>query len=103
MGMRLLVIIIKSVLFYLLGIVFWFCGTVFHGFLWWMLGIPQMPAFIPYMNLLFIPCAFWLSFQLILHPQGLICTRCNEVGRRPLETIPSLVIAEPSSIKSATN
>jgi hypothetical protein len=101
--MRLFTLIVKSVLFYMLGIVFWFGGTVFHGFLWWMLGIPQMPAFIPYMNLLFIPCAFWLSFQLILHPKGLICTRCNEAGSMPVEAAPSLVITEPSSIKSATN
>jgi hypothetical protein len=101
--MRLFTLIVKSVLFYLLGIVLWFSGTVFHGFLWWVLGIPQMPAYIPYMNILFIPCAFWLAFQLILHPQGLNCVRCKPVGRKKPKAVPALTVAEPPGIKSAVN
>jgi len=91
---KLLALILKSLLFYFMGITLWVGGTLFHGFLWWSLGIPELPAFLPFMNLAFLPFAFWLSFQLTLHPNGLNCIRCRTAVVERRER-PATIVRKP--------
>ena len=75
--MRYMVTALRALIFFFLGVTLWVAGTIFHGFLWWTLGIPEMPAFLPLMNLAFLPFSFWLSWELVLFPRGLLCERCR--------------------------
>jgi hypothetical protein len=67
---------LKAVLFYFLAIVLWVAGTTFHGFLWWSLGLEGVPRILPYMNLAFLPFAFFLSWLLTFSPKKIHCEQC---------------------------
>lgn len=79
--MHLIWILIKAVAFFVLGIVIWIAGTVFHGLMWWSLGLPEVPFFLPFANLMFLPFAFWIAWQLVLNPRGLRCEHCRDTHR----------------------
>ena len=76
LGLNLIMIVLRAVLFYFLSILFWVTGTLFHGFLWWCLGLEGVPRFLPYMNLAFLPFAFFLSWLLVFRPRSIHCDDC---------------------------
>ena len=76
--MKSLMLVLRAILFLLLGITLWFAGTLFHVSLWWTLGVPTIPPILPFANLAIVPLCFWLSWQLTLNPAGLACVHCRD-------------------------
>jgi hypothetical protein len=74
--LSLIMIVLRAILFYFLSIVFWVTGTLFHGFLWWSLGMEYVPAFLPFAHLAFLPFAFFLSWLLVFRPRTIHCEAC---------------------------
>jgi hypothetical protein len=75
--LNLILIVLKAVVFYFVAIVLWVTGTLFHGFLWWSLGLQGVPEFLPFMNLAFLPFAFFLSWLLTFRPRKIHCEHCS--------------------------
>lgn len=71
------VLAVRCVLFFFLGVGFWVTGTLFHGFLWWTLGLAELPRFLPFANLMFLPVAFWFAWQIALDGASLTCPKCR--------------------------
>lgn len=68
---------IRCVLFFFIGISLWVVGTLFHGYLWWTLGLAELPRYLPFANLMFLPVAFWFSWQIVLSTKTLTCPTCR--------------------------
>jgi TRAP-type C4-dicarboxylate transport system permease small subunit len=79
--LKLVVLTVKATVFFFLAILLWVTGTLFHGFLWWSLGLDGVPTILPYMNLAFLPFAFFLSWLVTFQPRRIHCEQCLEAGR----------------------
>ncbi|MDH3626819.1 MAG: hypothetical protein OEV00_03340 [Acidobacteriota bacterium] len=72
-----IILAVRCVLFFFIGISLWVTGTLFHGFLWWTLGLAELPRYLPFANLMFLPVAFWFSWQIVLGTKLLTCPSCR--------------------------
>ena len=79
--MNLVIVAVKATFFFFLAVVLWVVGTLFHGFLWWSLGLDGVPTFLPYMNLAFLPFAFVTSWLVTFTPRKIHCEQCLQVRR----------------------
>ena len=88
--MNLVIVAVKATFFFFLAVVLWVVGTLFHGFLWWSLGLNGVPTILPYMNLAFLPFAFFTSWLVTFFPRTVHCEQCHQarIGRtiRPRST-----------------
>jgi hypothetical protein len=73
---------VKATFFFFLAIVLWVVGTLFHGFLWWSLGLNGVPTILPYMNLAFLPFAFFISWLVTFAPRRIHCDQCLHARRK---------------------
>ena len=75
--MNLVIVALKAIFFFFLAVVLWVVGTLFHGFLWWSLGLDGVPTLLPYMNLAFLPFAFFTSWLVTFLPRKIHCEQCQ--------------------------
>ena len=81
--MNLVIVAVKATFFFFLAVVLWVVGTLFHGFLWWSLGLDGVPTILPYMNLAFLPFAFFTSWLVTFVPRKIHCEQCRRVAMSP--------------------
>jgi hypothetical protein len=74
--LNLVIVAVKATFFFFLAVVLWVVGTLFHGFLWWSLGLDGVPTFLPFMNLAFLPFAFFTSWLVTFMPRRIHCAQC---------------------------
>ena len=78
--MNLVIVAVKATFFFFLAVILWVVGTLFHGFLWWSLGLDGVPTILPFMNLAFLPFAFFTSWLVTFSPRRLHCEQCRQTG-----------------------
>ena len=76
--MNLVIVAVKATFFFFLAVILWVVGTLFHGFLWWSLGLDGVPTILPFMNLAFLPFAFFTSWLVTFLPRRIHCEQCHQ-------------------------